>query len=384
MAEAVADAMVDALADAAPDAAPDAVAEGAFPDRHDLVTFGEALARLSVPRGERLMDATRFEVHVGGAEANVAAVLAQLGRRARWLSTLPEGDLGELVVRRLRAFGVDVGGVARMPGARLGAYYFEPGVPPRPGRVFYDRADSALRRGGIDPSWMDDVAGARAFHVTGVTAALGEQVAGQVRTLVEAARAHGTAVTFDVNYRSALWTEAEARGPSRWLAERATIVFCSLRDGPILIGDEAGDEAGDDAARDAGRDAGGPERGEAGADAPAAAVARGERLARAIVGMGPEVAIVSIGEEGVVACGEGETFVTPAVPVEVVDRVGAGDALAAGVIDGWLDGDVEAGVRRGQRLAALALAQPGDMLLLSPGDVGEEGAVRPGGGGIVR
>lgn len=334
--------------------------DAAVPERHDLVTFGEAMARLSVPRGERLMDAARFEVHVGGAEANVAAVLAQLGRRARWLSTVPDDDLGELVVRRLRAFGVDVGAVARIQGARLGIYYFEPGVPPRPSRVIYDRADSAVHRGGLDPAWPDDVASARVFHVTGVTAALGSEVAGQVRTLVEQARAHGTAVAFDVNYRSALWTEAAARAPSRWLAERSSIVFCSLRDGAILVGDDAK------------------------VDRPASAVACGESLARAIVALGPHLAIVTIGDEGVVACVEGETFVSPSATVEVVDRVGAGDALAAGVIDGWLDGDVVAGVHRRQRLAALALAQRGDMLLLSPADAAEEGGGRADAGGIVR
>ncbi len=154
----------------------------------------------------------------------------------RWLSTLPADDLGELVLRRLRGMKVDTAGVQRLPGARLGVYYFEPGVPPRPSRVIYDRADSANRTGELASSWLDDVASARVLHLTGVTAALGSNVAGQVRRLVEHANQHDVPVAFDVNFRSALWSVGDARPALQWIVKRSSLVFCSLRDGPTLVG----------------------------------------------------------------------------------------------------------------------------------------------------
>ena len=336
------------------------MADAARDERYDVVTFGEAMARLSVARGSRLVDAERFDVHVGGAEANVAAVLAQLGRRARWLSTLPSDDLGELVLRRLRAMRVDTAGVRRRPDARLGVYYFEPGVPPRPSRVIYDRADSAMRNGELPASWLDDVAAARALHLTGVTAALGPNVSEHFRRLVEHANAHDVAVSFDVNFRSALWTADDARSLLRWTVQRSSMVFCSLRDGPVLLG------AGwfEDERRPPSQ--------------------RAEALARAIVAEGPSTAVVTIGDDGVVALHEGEIVTAASEHAEVVDRVGAGDALAAGVIDGWLEGDVAAGVRTGSHLAALALAQRGDMVHIAPGDVTETRTPASLDSGIVR
>jgi|SRR6056297_1593732 len=336
------------------------MADAAPAERYDVVAFGEAMARLSVPRGSRLVDAERFDVHVGGAEANVAAVLAQLGRRARWLSTLPSEDLGELVLRRLRAMGVDTAGVRRRSDARLGVYYFEPGVPPRPSRVVYDRDDSAMRNGELPASWLDDVTAARVLHLTGVTAALGPSVSEQFRRLVEHANAHDVPVSFDVNFRSALWSVDDARTLLRWAVQRSRLVFCSLRDGAVLFG------AGrfDDERRPLSE--------------------RAEALARAIVAEGPSTAVVSIGDDGVVALHDGEIVSASSEHAEVVDRVGAGDALAAGVIDGWLDGDVAAGVRRGSHLAALALAQRGDMVHLAPADLTETRAPSSAESGIVR
>lgn len=336
------------------------MAEDAPSERYDVVTFGEAMARLSVPRGSRLVDAERFEVRVGGAEANVVAVLAQLGWRARWLSTLPSNDLGELVLRRLRAMRVDTAGVRSRPDARLGVYYFEPGVPPRPSRVVYDRADSAMRTGELLASWLDDVAAARLLHLTGITAALGANVAGQVRRLMEHANEHEVPVSFDVNFRSALWSVDDARPALLWAVQRSSLVFCSLRDGPTLFGEGRFD------------------------DARRPRMERAEALARAIVAEGPRTAVVTIGDEGVLALHEGEIVSVSSEHAEVVDRVGAGDALAAGVIDGWLDGNVAAGVRRGSHLAALALAQLGDMVQIAPGDLTETRAPTSGESGIVR
>jgi 2-dehydro-3-deoxygluconokinase len=174
---------------------------------HDLVTLGEVLLRLAIPAPGRVETARQLDVQIGGAEANVAATVARLGLRTAWISALPANAWGDRVRRELTGHGVDCRYVRRTEGARLGLYFLEYGVPPRPIRVLYDRRDSAFARLGVaDVDW-EPVRRARLVHVSGVTAGLGEAGRALVRRAIEEA----TAVSFDVNYRAALWTPADAR-----------------------------------------------------------------------------------------------------------------------------------------------------------------------------
>ncbi len=142
-----------------------------------VVTFGELMARLSPPPGVRLQNAAALDLRFGGAEANVAVSLARFGLNSCFVSALPENDLGDNACGVLRAFGVDTGRIARK-GERLGAYYLEHGAGPRPSKVVYDRAHSAFSQiapGDFD--WESILDGATWFHWTGITPALGDNVA---------------------------------------------------------------------------------------------------------------------------------------------------------------------------------------------------------------
>src|SRR5437899_1123707 len=174
---------------------------------HDLVTLGEVLLRLSIPSPGRFETARQLDVQVGGAEANVAAACARLGLKVAWISALPANPWGERTRRELVGHGVDCAHVRMTEGARIGVYFLEYGVPPRPVRVLYDRRDSAFARlteGEVD--W-EPVRRARLVHLTGITPALGEGARGLVRRAMREA----PAFSFDVNYRASLWSPADAR-----------------------------------------------------------------------------------------------------------------------------------------------------------------------------
>src|SRR5213593_3766439 len=174
---------------------------------HDLVTLGEVLLRLAIPSPSRFETARQLDVQIGGAEANVAAACARLGLKVAWISALPANQWGERIRRELVGHGVDCAHVRMTEHARVGVYFLEYGVPPRPVRVLYDRRDSAFARlteGEVD--W-EPVRRARLVHLTGVTPALGEGARGLVRRAIREA----SAFSFDVNYRASLWAPADAR-----------------------------------------------------------------------------------------------------------------------------------------------------------------------------
>jgi 2-dehydro-3-deoxygluconokinase len=177
------------------------------PRPFDLVTLGEVLLRLAVLSPGRVETVRQLDVQFGGAEANVAATVARLGLSTAWISALPANAWGDRVRRELSAHGVDCGYVRRTEGARLGLYFLEYGVPPRPIRVLYDRRDSAFARLTIDDVDWEPVRRARLVHLSGVTAGLGDSGRALVRRAIDEA----SVVSFDVNYRVALWTPAEAR-----------------------------------------------------------------------------------------------------------------------------------------------------------------------------
>jgi 2-dehydro-3-deoxygluconokinase len=305
---------------------------------NEVVTVGEALLRLGVRSGERLETATSFDVHVAGAEANVAVALAGLGREVGWFSILSDNSLGRRVAQTLTSLGVDVSEVRWVEGERLGTYYVEHSVPPRPVRVVYDRSDSAFSRlTAADLPW-DSIMSARVVQVSGITPALSAGCRAAVVELADRVRRSEAMWVVDVNHRARLWAAAEARACLEEVASGAGLVVCSRED-----------------ARDVFHVAG---------PADAAAEELAERLDAARV-------VVTDGEAGAY-WRMGRAFGhVPSVPATIVDRMGAGDALTAGVIDGVLDGDLERGVRQGVVMAALALGMRGDHLRTSREEVDE-------------
>jgi 2-dehydro-3-deoxygluconokinase len=303
-----------------------------------VVTFGEAMLRLTGPSGRRLADADRFDVHVAGAEANVAAALAQLGVACRWASRLPASPLGRIVERELAGLGVITDTVTwDEDGGRLGLFFAEPGAGVRPTSVVYDRAGSSFA--AIEPLDVGTVAGARVVHVSGVTPALGPAPAAATSALIAAAEAAGALVSVDVNFRALLWSPAAAREALTPLIARADLVFCAERDARTVFGLEGDpDDVLDGLAR----------------------------LARA-----PRLVVLTRGEEGCVALAAGgRRLAVPAPPTTIVDRFGMGDALIAGVLWRLLDDedDGDGALLAGVRLAALKATVIGDLVRLAPGD----------------
>ncbi len=184
----------------------------------NIVTFGEIMLRLSPPGKERFFQSNHLETCFGGAEANTALLLAQLGTKASFVTRLPENPVGEGAMALLRSYGVDVTGIAR-GGERVGIYYLENGASVRPARCLYDRAHSAIAEARIDDfDWHTLLDGADLFHFTGITPALGGMLPEICLRACKEASARGIPVSFDPNYRAALWSkEAAARTLSAYL-----------------------------------------------------------------------------------------------------------------------------------------------------------------------
>ena len=314
-----------------------------------IVCFGELLLRLGAPGRELLLQSPRLEVHVGGAEANVAVALARLGHPAAMVSRVPDNALGQSAVGHLRRHGVDVAGVATGPG-RMGLYFLSPGAGLRPTDIVYDREGSAFAL--ADPSgfdWDQLLAGAKRLHLSGITAALGEGPAQAASGAAEAAAGRSIPVSFDVNYRASLW--ARRSGDARQILGRliagADILFGNHRDISLLLGREFAGE--------------GAERRRAAAEAAFEAYPGLRLVASTARGWSTRK---SHRLSARIDARDGEVQTEEVTVAGIVDRIGAGDAFAAGVLHGLTgDNGLEQAVNAGLALACLKHGLPGDSSL---------------------
>src|SRR3954453_16314627 len=169
---------------------------------HDVITFGEAMVRLSPPSFRRLEQTRSLDVQVGGAELNTAVGLARLGRRTAWGSRLTDNPLGRLIANHAREAGVCTDHVIWTKDDRVGVYFLEFGAAPRASSVLYDRKGAAIA--SIAPgmvAWDKVFAGCKWFHVTGITPALSPSAAEVTREAMQAARSAGVSTSMDLNYR---------------------------------------------------------------------------------------------------------------------------------------------------------------------------------------
>ena len=312
----------------------------------DLITFGEAMVRLSPPNFGRLEQCRSLDVQVGGAELNTAACLARLGRKTAWVTRLPSNALGRLIANQARAAGVVTDHIVWAQEDRAGLYFLEFGAAPRASSVIYDRKDSAMARigPGMVP-WTEVLAGCRWFHVTGITPALSQTAAEATREALQSARQSRARISIDLNYRAKLWGPAEA---GRWMTE--FMQYCD-----VLITTEEDIER---VFQIKGRDH----------EEAATLVARR---------FGIDVVAVTLRENPLVwrnswtamALHKGTTYRTQTFEVEIVDRLGAGDAFAAGLIHGLLYGDLQKGLDYGVAASALKHTMPGDFNWITPEEV---------------
>lgn len=304
--------------------------------RFDVTTFGEMLIRLSVPTGERLEAARQLDVHPAGAEANVVTLLARLNRRTLWVGALPDHPLGRLAASALRSAGVSMDGVLWRQHGRMGTYYVEFGAPPRGIQVTYDRAHSCMTELKPDEIDWDTLLDTRLLHLTGITPALSSSCHQLLERALEQARQRGVSVSFDVNYRQKLWNKTDAQNILLPMMQGVEVLYCSARDA-IHLFDCSGTPLD---------------------------------IAQSMLAISQaKYVVITNGDEGAILWDGREKLHEPARPTQIIDRLGAGDALAAGVIHGWLDGDMKTGLRYGVTLAALALSQFGDMVITNKAEL---------------
>jgi 2-dehydro-3-deoxygluconokinase len=313
---------------------------------HDVVTFGEAMIRLSPPNFRRLEQARSLDVQVGGAELNTAVALARLGRSSTWVSRLTDNPLGRLIANHAREAGVDVEHVVWTGKDRVGVYFLEFGAAPRASSVLYDRRGAAIA--GVKPGmidWRKVFAGVRWFHVTGITPALSTGAAEATREALQAAQVAGIHTSIDLNYRAKLWSQADA---GKWMTASMPLcnVLITTEEDTARVFDIRGQDYEDVAAQIARR-------------FPIQTVAITLR----------ENPLVWKNTWTAMAYQEGKVYRTRSYEVEIVDRLGAGDSFAAGFIDGLLDNDLQKALDFGVAASAIKHSIPGDFAWITRDEV---------------
>lgn len=315
-----------------------------------VICFGELLLRLTAPGSERLLQSQSLDVCVGGAEANVAVSLANFGHDVSFASVVAANPLGSAALGELRRHNVDTSAVLRSPN-RMGLYFLEPGAVRRPAGITYDRADSAFAEASPDSlDWSKILPEADLFHISGVTPAIGPKAAEAAIRAVNAANAAGVPVSFDGNYRALLWEAWTGDGPAilREILASATYAFINERDIALILRSRF-------------------ENREGAFEAAFAAFPRLKAIA-ATTRQQSSVDDQSIAGEFVT---REKRWVSPVHDLPgVIDRIGGGDAFAAGTLHGLIAGrDAQYTIDFAVAAGALKHSIPGDFNRVSIAEV---------------
>jgi 2-dehydro-3-deoxygluconokinase len=314
--------------------------------------------RLSPFGQARLLQAEALRAHFGGAEANVAVSLAQFGVEATLVSRLPQHALGQAALNALRRYGVDVRYVAR-GDERLGLYFLEPGAHGRPAQVLYDRADSAFAHAQrADFDWLAILAGADWFHLSGITPALGGTLPDICADALAACHALGVRVSLDLNYRAALWSRDTAFAVLTPLLPFVDVLIANVEHAKEVLSITVGET-----------ELSGGEINRARVQTLAQTLA--ERYAfSAVALMQRNTHSASSGSIGAMLWADDTAHFSRTYTMQIVDRVGSGDAFAAGLIYATLGGQSPQ-ERVDFALAAACLAHgiEGDFNLVSAAEV---------------
>ena len=315
----------------------------------DLVTFGETMLRLSPPSGDRLETATALEFRTAGAESNVAIAAARLGTSSVWLSKLPDSPLGRRVTNEIRQHGVEPR-VEWADEARQGAYYIEQGATPRPTTVIYDRADAAITTARPTDRYRAAIRDATVFYTSGITPALSETLEETTKNLLATAQQAGTTTAFDLNYRSKLWSPAEARETYESLFEAIDILVAAERDVHDVLNRQGSAQ---------------------------------ELAAGLMADFDFETVVITRGADGALAVHDGMTYEQPAFETDTVDAIGTGDAFVGGYLARYIGGDsISEALSYAAATAALKRTIEGDLAVVTPDEV--ESVLDSEGGGISR
>ncbi len=318
--------------------------------QYDLVSFGEMLLRLAALRAEPLSSGNGLIKYAGGAELNVAAGVAALGLKTAAISRLPGNPLGQFVAGQAARLGVAREGILYddAPGARIGVYYSQSGALPRKPTVVYDRANSSFTH--ITPQDLPEqlLADTRLFHTTGITLALGGSAREAAIVAIKRCKEQGALISFDVNYRAALWSEEEARETITQILPLVDILFVSEETSRRMFG-------------------------KSGSLTEVQQSFCSEFHISTV--FSTERRVISPAEHcfgsTVYDAKTGRSFNEPPYEhIQVVDRIGSGDAYVAGALFGLLRyGEPEAAMRFGNAMAAVKNTLAGDLPLTSYGEI---------------
>jgi 2-dehydro-3-deoxygluconokinase len=301
-----------------------------------VVCLGETMLMFAPPRYELIEHCDQFTAYSGGSESNVAIGLQRLGIRAGWIGKLPDNPLGRKVVNSIRALGVDASACVWTAEGRVGTFFVEWGAYPRLLKTIYDRACSAAATLTAEELDWDYIAQAEWLHLSGITPALSQTCRQSATRIAARAREWGCRVSFDVNYRSLLWSPDEARGAFREILPYVNLLIATEEDARLLLGQTRGREA---------------------------------LLERLFELYDPDAVVITCGADGSVACNGTGTYRSHGYQVHTVNRLGAGDAFAAGLLYGYLTSGLQAGLDYGSAMAALKLTIPQNVPLIDLADV---------------
>ncbi len=314
----------------------------------DLIGFGEVMLRLSPPDKEKISQSEVFEKNCGGSEFNVASGAANLGIRSAIITKLPKNKLGHYVCRRIRYGTVSDDYIVfdESEGKRLGIYYYESGVYPRKSAVVYDRADSSVCSLDISEIPNEIYEKTRLFHISSISLALGKTLRNTALEVMHKMKANGVAISFDVNYRAALWSEEEARSVIKEILPMVDILFVSEETSRRMM-QKTGtlDEIMKSYSNEYG--------------CKIVATTRREVVSPTKHNFGSRIYF------------DGKFYEEPHYKnIEIIDRVGSGDAYVAGVLYGILSGkSIEASMSYGNALSAIKNTVSGDMSISSIDEV---------------
>jgi 2-dehydro-3-deoxygluconokinase len=320
-----------------------------------VVTFGEAMIRLVPPNFQRLEQTASLDVQVGGGELNVAVGVSRMGLSSTWISRLPRNTLARLMENRIRQMGVDTSEIIWAAEGRVGLYFVEFGAAPRASSVLYDRAHSSIS--AIQPAevdWNRVFTGAQWFHTSGITPALSNSAAAATLEALKAARNAGVTVSYDLNYRSKLWSTDQAQAVQEPMMDYVDVLITTEEDTEVVfkIGASAKSSAPD-----------------AKGFTKVAAETYQETAQRLQERFHFKAVAITLRENPLVwrntwtaiCYADGRFYDDVKYDLEIVDRVGGGDSFSAGFIYGRLvKGSYEAAVRYGNAFSALKHTNPGD------------------------
>lgn len=308
-------------------------------NRIEVVTIGETMLMLFPPRFQLIECSDVLKVIIGGAESNVAIALQKLGINSGWISKQVDNPLGRRIVNSIRSFGVDVSRVVWTKTGRVGIMFVEFGVTPRPIKTIYDRANSAITALKFEEIDWEYVKQAKLLHLTGITPALSQECRRSVIKAVKKAKNLGLKISFDVNYRSLLWIPEKARETLDNILPYVDVLLSTLKDAHILLETSLPPE---------------------------------QTAIKLKKTYGNEVIVITLGDKGSLARST-RTYYGQAYSLREVNRLGAGDAFAAGFIYGYLKqkgaNGIKLGLKYGSAMAALKHTIPENIFILNRKDV---------------